>query len=315
MADWNASPIVPPYMLTACCNISCPRGTVADIDPCGRTETVNTGSEGQGADPNAPTQAERVAARMNTNIQKALAEGVMSVANECQSCQDTEGPEEGDPKDVDPIGCEGLSGCEVTPQDAYTICIPTLSCTPISENPCDKVTDLTDPHRDPSLQATTDISCTVAEAFCILEGTEIVLVDGSKKNIEDIKLGDKLRSGAKNVVMVEAVSKVIRKKGALHSINGSRAFITAEHPIMTTKGWKAIAPNSDLDHSIKILGALEVGDEIVTADGTETVKTIEAKDLESDAGVATYNLIVNGDGTFVADGVVVKSMRKSAIYY
>jgi len=149
----------------------------------------------------------------------------------------------------------------------------------------------------------------------MLEGTEITLANGEKKKIEELKLGDQLKSGSGSVSEVQAVSRVIRSRGLLHSINGGKAFITAEHPILTKAGWKAVAPSSKVKHTIKIVGPLKIGDTLITPAGDVEVKSIEPKNIDAATGVATYNMIVNGDGTFIADGLVVKGMTKSEIYY
>lgn len=304
--EWNNSPLVPPYVLTTCCNIGCPRGTVATITFVEKKVKTGEGNvKGQARMENGPGVT------------------IKSFASEATTADNTSTNTTGgtSPNNGDPNVCGGLDGCDTVKKDSTTVLVPYLVCSPLTDEGCDKVSSLYDPNRDPSLAASvtgsggTSVLCTVAEAFCMLEGTKIQLANGETKNIEDIKLGDQLQSGSGSVSTVQALSRVIRTKGLLHSINGGRAFITKEHPILTKAGWKAVEPNTKLKHSIKIVGPLKVGDKLITPKGDVDVQSIEAKTIESDSGVATYNMIVNGDGTFIADGLVVKSMNKSEIHY
>jgi|GEM_PF-5334313 len=309
--EWNESPLVPPYVLTTCCNIGCPRGTVATI-----TFVEKKIKPGEGAKVTARLES-GPGVTVKGKEDTAVAEPPVVEDKPKDAPKDEPAVKEETPADT----CGNLEGCTAVPVNKDTMLVPYLVCSPLTGEDCDKVSSLYDPNRDPTLAASvtgnggTSVLCTVAEAFCMLEGTTISLANGEKKKIEDIKLGDQLQSGSGSVTTVEAVSRVIRSRGLLYSINGGRAFITKEHPILTKKGWKSAEPNPKLKHSVKIVGPLKVGDVLVTPEGDVEVKSIEAKNVNSAGGVTTYNMIVNGDGTFIADGLVVKSMNRSEIYY
>lgn len=147
---------------------------------------------------------------------------------------------------------------------------------------------------------------------CILEGTEIVLADGSKAPIETLRVGSKLK-GQKGVTTVKAINRFTQKKDTLYGINGGAAFISPEHPVLTVAGWKSINPKiTSVRSDLGTVGLLVVGDEIVSPDGTVKVESID-KHVREDSSV--LNLALDGDGTFIANGVVVHGFDHVQIHY
>lgn len=147
---------------------------------------------------------------------------------------------------------------------------------------------------------------------CILEGTDVVLADGSKTPIEKLRVGSKLK-GKKGVTTVKAINRFTQKKDTLYGINGGTAFISPEHPILTTAGWKSIDPKiTSVRSDLGTVGLLVVGDEVVTAEGVVKVASID-KHVRDDSSV--LNLALDGDGTFIAGGVVVHGFDHVQIHY
>ncbi len=139
---------------------------------------------------------------------------------------------------------------------------------------------------------------------CFIADTLITMSDGTKKVIQDVKKGDKVK-GAKGINTILEVKKLHARSysGLVYSINGSRPFVTPGHPFMTTKGWrsfddqlgKKLNPNLDITK-------LKVGDILIKEDGTKEV----LKEFYSEyQDTKIYNFRVSGDRTYYADGYLV----------
>jgi hypothetical protein len=152
---------------------------------------------------------------------------------------------------------------------------------------------------------------------CFVTGTKIKMSDGSYKAIEHIKQGD-LVQGQTLENMIMAVD-VYETDEPTYSINGGRHFITGEHPVMTTNGWAAIDPElTRLEYShtkderihrdLGNLKVLSVGDVMLTEGGKKVV--IHSIDTKENSGheQKLYNLRMNGDHTYYADGVLVHNL-------
>lgn len=147
---------------------------------------------------------------------------------------------------------------------------------------------------------------------CILEGTQIVREDGTTTPIEQLRIGDVLK-GKKGLTRVKAINRFTQQQDTLYGINGGTAFISPEHPILTVSGWKSINPEiTSVRSDLGTVGLLVVGDEIVTAKGTVKVESI---DKHTRKGSTVLNLALDGDGTFIANDVVVHGFDHVQIHY
>ncbi len=103
---------------------------------------------------------------------------------------------------------------------------------------------------------------------CFVAGTQVTMADGSRKNIEEVRIGEKIR-GKSGVNTVLGFHRPLLGKKALYAFNDGPAFVTAEHPFLTTDGWKALDPQ--LAKSVHLLdieiGQLAVGDTLITENG------------------------------------------------
>ena len=149
---------------------------------------------------------------------------------------------------------------------------------------------------------------------CLLEGTQVMLQDGSEVVIEKLDVGDKLM-GKLGSVTITAINKFKQDRDTVYGINGGKAFFTEEHPILTKKGWKSVKPAMTKVVSGITVGPLVIGDVIITKKGEYiTVKTIDKKPIKN--GATVYNLKVKGeDGAFTANGIIVKGFDKVQIQY
>lgn len=77
---------------------------------------------------------------------------------------------------------------------------------------------------------------------CFIAGTRITMADGSTRPIETLRVGEQVldQHGGSNRIL--AVERVILGKRRLYGINDLPPFFTAEHPLLTTRGWAAISP-------------------------------------------------------------------------
>ena len=85
---------------------------------------------------------------------------------------------------------------------------------------------------------------------CFIAGTLVTMADGSKRPIEKVLLGEKVKGldGTINTVMEynrpPLAYSALGEVRKLYSINGGIAFFTDEHPFYTTTGWKSLNPKA-----------------------------------------------------------------------
>lgn len=160
---------------------------------------------------------------------------------------------------------------------------------------------------------------------CFTADTLIVLEDGSEKCIAEIKAGDKVLGdgGIKNTVIGIKIPFLDRRH--LYSLNGGKAFVTAEHPFFTDQGWKSIDPAATYaEHANLVTGRLQPGDKLVKLamiletsgsylSGAENdmESLIEAESLFSIQpawavpNTKLYNLLLDGNHTYFANRYLV----------
>lgn len=127
---------------------------------------------------------------------------------------------------------------------------------------------------------------------CFLPGTAITLADGSTKNIEEIKVGDRILTHLSPVSskMVDTrVSAVHHTSAAGYLIINSRLRLTENHLLLVNGTWVPA-------RTLKIGDTLQgVGDKEIT------VSSLEYLNLST----LVYNLTTDIYHTFIADGVYV----------
>lgn len=139
---------------------------------------------------------------------------------------------------------------------------------------------------------------------CFVKGTQVIMADGSRKNIEDVEIGDEVKGieGINNVITHDHWPLAGRK---LIGINGSGPFKTPEHPLMTQDGWKAFdseitkVEKPQIAH-LMVNGSLQIGDKILMADGSwKEIESLEV--FENEPEQTVYNFVLDGDHTYYAD--------------
>lgn len=139
---------------------------------------------------------------------------------------------------------------------------------------------------------------------CFIADTMITMSDGSKKPIYKIDAGDKVlgMNGVINTVKELEIVRLSDRK--LFSINDSRPFVTAEHPFMTTTGWRSLDPQATVaEHGFKVDGVLDVGHTLLTEQGKVKIRSIVG--YSDNPEMRVYNLILEGNNTYFADDFLV----------
>ena len=162
------------------------------------------------------------------------------------------------------------------------------------------------------------VTCSTSVSYsregCLHKGTKITMADGTFKTIEELKLGDEVK-GNHGAAKIIALSKFTQKEDRMYSINGGKAFFTVEHPVLTPQGWKSIDSTiTSVKSNAKIIGTLRVGD-IILMDGGKQLKVTSIKEELMQGGIDAYNLSVTGDGSFIANGFIMKSFKQMQMHY
>ena len=149
-------------------------------------------------------------------------------------------------------------------------------------------------------------------AYCCFDaGTQVLMADGTSKNIEDVLVGDEVVSYNEetNEFENDKVIKTIIKENSddlvyLNLSNGQEIGMRAYHPLLTLEGWKSLRPQ--LAQTIKEIGQkvqeLQIGDVLVGVNDFPTV--IEIINRETPANYNTYNLTIEKNHNYIVNGIV-----------
>lgn len=167
----------------------------------------------------------------------------------------------------------------------------------------------------------------ITTSSCFRGDVFILMEDGSQRPISQIKVGDFVigKEGAINQVL--GIETPVLGRRPLYSINGSKAFVTAEHPFSCESGWHSIDPGATLleNCSLKVqpltqgkrifkfssineFNDQELND-VMLAQKTglitrlETVKNIVP--VTEDPNTVVFNLLLTGNNTYFANGYLV----------
>ena len=144
---------------------------------------------------------------------------------------------------------------------------------------------------------------------CFIAGTKVTMADGTFKNIEDIKVGDKVK-GHKDDNEVIKLDPTLLANRKLYSFNkNDHYFFTSEHPFMTEEGWKSVKPEKTKERDgielyNQLEGELKIGDKLVTDKGLIEITDIKSKEINK-PDMPLYNFNVSNDNSYIADGYVV----------
>ncbi len=172
-----------------------------------------------------------------------------------------------------------------------------------------------------------------SESSCFVAGTEILMADGSIRAIESLRSGDRVMGYNGAVNRVTGVEVVPLAGRMLHSFNGELPFVTAEHPFMSVSGWASLDPgetfkeNPRLDVEVITVGSAlkrwqgdfrsqssEVGGQAIATTWVATTVPVPIDSIEASSGATeavVYNLLLDGDHTYIANGWVVHNKGDS----
>jgi len=156
---------------------------------------------------------------------------------------------------------------------------------------------------------------TVRNCCCFVAGTLITMADGSTKAIENVDLGEIVlgKDGAHNTVL-EFLRPTLGETGAtMMAFNGGTPFMTSDHPVWVREhGWRSFDPEMTYSKYKMTVGRYQVGDVVETQDGAgfAIVSIEEYQDQDHDQTI--YNFALNGNNTYIANGLVVHNKGKSS---
>jgi hypothetical protein len=147
---------------------------------------------------------------------------------------------------------------------------------------------------------------------CFVAGTQVLIEDGTWKNIEDVAIDEVLigKDGSKNYVLrlhrptLGLQDEILPHKLRLACINGKEYSVSEDHIFFTDTGWKS--PNAVVSkiihaHTIEAEGYdvtdLKVGDHVITNDG-QTVEITSIDFKQDDPDTQLYNFWTNGNHTY-----------------
>ncbi len=158
---------------------------------------------------------------------------------------------------------------------------------------------------------------------CFVAGTTVMMADGSERPIDEVRPGEMVRGGRGGINRVIGVEAPRLGKRRLYAFNGGNPFVTAEHPFLTMAGWKAIDPIATARENAALkVAELAVGDLLTRAREASRLNSADnlARDVEvefwldalqelnsvaADPETTVYNLFLDGDHSYIANGFVV----------
>jgi len=134
---------------------------------------------------------------------------------------------------------------------------------------------------------------------CFVAGTKIKMADGSEKNIENIREGDKVLTFADEkshrLVEAEVVNVISHTVDGYLVINGNLK-VTPEHRVFVNGGWQMI-------------GDAKIGDYLLDENGQQVL--IESIEVVHQI-VKVYNFQTEPYHTYIADGIYVHNQKDGA---
>jgi hypothetical protein len=130
---------------------------------------------------------------------------------------------------------------------------------------------------------------------CLAAGTTISMADGSYKDIEDVKIGDVVKSLNGKTMTSGIVAKIIQREDPIIIINGT--LKAAPDEVVYLANGKTEATSQ-----------LKIGDQLLREGGQAV---IVATIVQSNELAKTYDLALKNGSTFFADGYLVQALGAS----
>jgi hypothetical protein len=159
---------------------------------------------------------------------------------------------------------------------------------------------------------------------CFVGSTPIMMANGSSLPIDQVQPNSHVLGSNGLVNRVVGVHRPVLGRRLLYGLNGGPPFVTCEHPFLTRNGWKSIDPEATRAENCELeVATLQVGDRLVTCKGClvaagtsmgsdesgeielESVGLMEIRGHVGSPSMPLFNLILDGDHTYIANGYVV----------
>jgi hypothetical protein len=151
------------------------------------------------------------------------------------------------------------------------------------------------------------------DVHCLVKGTKITMDNGTLKNIEEIVVGDEVRTliestGEVKIARVEGVAKTIHHQLVKYVFeNGVEIIATRDHPFfIQEKGWSSFYPlGSQQYDGFQSISQIQLGDKFHFTEGTTNgTRLIKAEPLPGHHETYTITRLSAGKN-FIANGFVV----------
>ena len=159
-------------------------------------------------------------------------------------------------------------------------------------------------------------------AWCFIAGTKISMSNGTKKNIEDVRIGDRVLSWDENDNKIKS-SIVCRLQQPIHNDmvnikfgNEIENVNTFDHPYyVKNKGWSSYRPDLTMSrYEIGEIKQIEVGD-ICYYNNNGELEEIKIFSIEEKLGkVKTYIIEIENYNTFFANDILTHNKDGSTSY-
>lgn len=142
---------------------------------------------------------------------------------------------------------------------------------------------------------------------CFVAGTQVTMADGTKKNIEDVEIGEQVLWTNGNINTVLTYDRPILWNRHLWSINGWEYFVSDEHPFMTTEGWKSFNPEMTKLEVNLDTKQLWIWDQLVTEAWIEEIIYLDY--MNAAYSTPLYNFWLDWDHTYFANWYLVHNKK------
>lgn len=126
--------------------------------------------------------------------------------------------------------------------------------------------------------------------MCLAENMRIQMADGTSREINTVKIGDRISDEQHGSVVVTNVLHGMEEFIYCIKLSNSSALkATKDHPVLTESGFKRLAD-------------LQPGEMIQCADGQNTIESVEMIKYESEV----YNLLLDSEShSMICEGIIV----------
>ncbi len=151
---------------------------------------------------------------------------------------------------------------------------------------------------------------------CFPAGIKITMADGTLKNIEDIKVGDRILAyDIEQHKIVSTIATYVKElvRTGIYDINDGLISVTDDHPFYVRKAtgvktWAAINPErSNLFYPYRKAAQLEIGDELLTIKG-KWIKINSITQRTEKTKVYTFSVLSKAHNYF-ANGILVSNAK------